>query len=390
MNFTLSGFHRRMFLPLRPVVCFGILAVTMQVVSAAGQNQTQPDTSRRVNALQAPSLYQSLSAYFPIGAAVRPRDVEGEHGEILKRHFNSIVAENDMKWARIHPAEDVFDFRRADELVAFARANHLLLRGHNLVWHQQVPGWVFLDRDGNEMQPTSANKQLLLARLEKHIRAVVGRYRDDVYAWDVVNEVIDTASPNGFRRSPWYLIAGTDYIDTAFRTAREVAPKAKLFVNDYDSTDPVKREYLLNLIRDLKRRNVPVDGIGHQMHTNVDCPAVADFIETVNLFSALGVENQVTELDMSIYHNATDSYATPHPEALARQAARYRDFFQAFRGLKGKLTAVTFWGIADDHTWLKRYPIERDDEPLLFDESLNTKPAFWAIVGADLGNRPTP
>lgn len=341
------------------------------------QAQTAPE---RVRALDAPSLYQSLSAYFPIGAAVRPRDIEGEHGEVLKRHFNSIVAENDMKWARIHPAEDTFDFRRADELVAFARANHLLLRGHNLVWHQQVPGWVFLDRDGNEMQPTPANKALLLERLEKHIRAVAGRYRDDVYAWDVVNEVIDTASPDGFRRSPWYVITGTDYIDTAFRVAHEVAPKARLFINDYDSTDPVKRQYLLNLVRDLKRRGVPVDGMGHQMHTNVDCPAVSDFIETVNLFSSLGVENQVTELDMSIYHNGTDSYTTPHPEALARQAARYREFFEAFRKLKGQLTAVTFWGVADDHTWLKRYPIERNDEPLLFDESLITKPAFWAIV----------
>lgn len=358
------------------------LCFTVLLLFICCQAQTAPDqtNSLRVSALDAPSLYQSLRAYFPIGAAVRPRDIEGEHGEVLKRHFNSIVAENDMKWARIHPAEDTFDFRRADELVSFARANHLLLRGHNLVWHQQVPGWVFLDRDGNEMQPTPANKTLLLDRLEKHIRAVAGRYRDDVYAWDVVNEVIDTASPDGFRRSPWYLITGIDYIDTAFRVAHEVAPKAKLFINDYDSTDPVKRQYLLNLVRDLKRRGVPVDGMGHQMHTNVDCPAVSDFIETVNLFSALGVENQVTELDMSIYHNGTDSYTTPHPEALARQAARYREFFEAFRKLKGQLTAVTFWGVADDHTWLKRYPIERNDEPLLFDESLTTKPAFWAIV----------
>jgi endo-1,4-beta-xylanase len=360
------------------LLCPGVIALL--IVSNGFAQTAAGESAVRVSALQAPSLYQALSAYFPIGAAVRPRDVEGERGEVLKRHFNSIVAENDMKWARIHPAEDTFDFRRADVLVAFARANHLLMRGHNLVWHQQVPGWVFLDRDGNEMQPTAANRALLLSRLEKHIRAVVGRYRDDVYAWDVVNEVIDTAAPDGFRRSPWYLITGTDYIDTAFRVAREVAPKAKLFINEYDSTDPVKRQYLLNLVRDLKRRGIPVNGIGHQMHTNVDCPAVSDFVETVNLFSALGIENQVTELDMSIYHNSTDSYAAPHPEVLARQAARYRDFFQAFRTLKGKLSAVTFWGVADDHTWLKRFPIERNDEPLLFDESLGTKPAFWAIV----------
>jgi endo-1,4-beta-xylanase len=100
----------------------------------------------------------------------------------------------------------------------------------------------------------------------------------------------------------------------------------------------------------------------------------------VNLFAELGLENQVTEFDMSVYHNSSDSYRERHPEALARQAARYREFFEAFHKFKGKLTAVTFWGVADDHTWLKRFPIARDDQPLLFDESLRPKSAFWAIV----------
>ncbi len=356
---------------------YTVIALLVLCVNGAAQ---APQPPLAVDALTAPSLYRSLAQYFPIGAAVEPRELEGVHGDVLVRHFNSIVAENDMKWARIHPAEDTFDFQRADELVAFARTHHLLMRGHTLVWHQQVPGWVFRDESGKALEATAANKALLLARLEKHIRAVVGRYRDDVYAWDVVNEVIDTGAADGFRRSPWFLIAGTDYIEAAFRVAHDVAPKAKLYINDYDTTDPVKRQYLLNLVRDLKRRGVPVDGVGHQMHTNVNSPAVADFVETVNLFAELGVEQQVTELDMSIYHNGTDSYSSPHPEALARQATRYRDFFAAFRSLKGKLTSVTFWGVTDDRTWLKRFPIARNDQPLLFDESLHTKPAFWAIV----------
>lgn len=345
-------------------------AVASTAAAAPGDN----------GALAAPSLYQALAPYFPVGAAVTPADVQGPHSEILKRHFNSIVAENDMKWSRIEPAEGVFRFARADALVAFARANHMLVRGHTLLWHQQVPSWVFEDANGNPMEATPENKALLLSRLKKHIRAVVTHYRDDVYAWDVVNEVIDPSAPDGMRRSPWFRIAGTDYIDTAFRVAHEVAPKAKLFINDYDTTDPVKRRYLYHLLRDLKRRGVPVDGVGHQMHINIDCPSTADFVETVNMFAGLGVENQVTELDMSVYHNASDSYAGPHPEALAKQAARYRELFEALRQLKGKITGVTFWGVADDHTWLTRYPTRRSDWPLLFDAELKTKPAFWGIV----------
>jgi endo-1,4-beta-xylanase len=256
----------------------------------------------------------------------------------------------------------------------------MLVRGHTLVWHNQNPTWLFKDPDGNNMRPTPANAALLLARLEKHIRGVVSRYRDDVYAWDVVNEVIDPSAPDGFRRSPWFLITGTDYIDEAFRVAHEVAPKAKLFINDYDTTDPVKRHFLYNLVRDLKARGVPVDGVGHQMHVNIDCPSPADFVETVNMFAALGVDNQVTELDMSLYHTATDSYKTIPGEALLRQGLRYRDFFDAFRALRGKITGVTFWGVADDHTWLSRFPVVRLDRPLLFDENLEAKPAFWGIV----------
>jgi endo-1,4-beta-xylanase len=364
-------------------VCIGMLTAAAYVGGAYAQtasSQPSPPAANPRDATAAPSLSQVLAAYFPIGAAISPNETSGPHAEILKRHFNSIVAENDMKWVRIHPSESTFDFSRADALVAFAHANHMLVRGHTLLWHKQVPSWLFKDAIGNDMQPTPENKALLLARLDKHIREVVSRYRDDVYAWDVVNEVIDPSAPDGMRRSPWFLITGTDYIDTAFRVAREVAPKARLFINDYDTTDPVKRQYLYKLVRDLKRRGVPVDGVGHQMHINIDCPSTADFVETINMFAALGVENQVTELDMSVYHNSQDSYATVHPEAMLKQAQRYRELFDALRQLKGKITGVTFWGVADDHTWLTHFPATRNDWPLLFDAEGKPKPAFWGIV----------
>jgi endo-1,4-beta-xylanase len=254
------------------------------------------------------------------------------------------------------------------------------VRGHTLLWHKQNPPWLFKDVSGNDMTPTPENKALLLQRLEKHIRVVVSRYKDDVYAWDVVNEVIDPEQPDGFRRTPWFVITGTDYMDTAFRIARETAPRAKLFINEYDTTKPAKRAFLYDLVRDLKARNVPIDGVGHQMHINLRDPSVAAITETINMFSGLGVDNQITELDLSVYSNDRDNCSNIPENVLIQQGYRYRDIFQALRELKGKISAVTFWGLADDHTWLKTFPIERLDLPLLFDANLQAKPAYWGIV----------
>jgi endo-1,4-beta-xylanase len=207
-----------------------------------------------------PSVYQTLAGFFKIGAAIEPNQLGDIHADLLKRHFNSITAENVMKPGPIEPTEGQFNWGPADALINFAKANNIGVRGHTLVWHQQNPAWLFLDASGNAMQPTPENKTLLLQRLENHIRAVVGRYKDDVYAWDVVNEVIDPAQPDCMRRSTWFTITGLDYITTAFRVAHEVAPNAKLFINDYSTTDEPKRTCLYNLVRDLRaqgRRAAP-------------------------------------------------------------------------------------------------------------------------------------
>ena len=339
-----------------------------------------------------PSVYQALAEFFPVGAAVWQGDLTGEHAFLLKKHFNSLTSENDMKWGSLQPTEGVFTFANADAQVAFARANHMLVRGHTLVWHTQNPAWLFNDAAGQPMTPTPENRALLLQRLEDHIRAVMTRYKEDVYAWDVVNEVIDPSQPDGFRRSPWFDITGTEYIERALRVAHEVDPDAKLYVNDFDTTNPVKRQFLYNLVADLKTRGVPLDGVGHQMHNNVDFPSGQAVIDTVNLFHDLGLDNQITELDVSVYSNSfpgpVADYADIPAERFVRQGYRYRTFFEAFRQLKGKISSVTFWGQADDHTWLTS--AGRVNAPLLFDTSLKKKPAYWGVVdpfqlpGADI------
>ena len=327
-----------------------------------------------------PSIHETLSQYFSVGAAIALPDITGVHSELLKKHFNSVTAENAMKWGSLEPAEGKIDCSIADALVGFAVANHFRVRGHTLVWHKQIPAWVFKDANGKDLLPTPENKTLLLRRLDRHIREVVSHFNEQVYAWDVVNEVIDPNQPDGFRRSPWFQITGTDYIDEAFRVAHEVAPSAKLFINDYDTTNPKKRAFLYKLVRDLQSRGVPINGIGHQMHSNIATPSAEALVETVNGFSALGLDNQITELDISVYTDAKSRYLDIADELLIRQGYRYRDLFQAFRELKGKISSVTFWGMADDHTWLKHFPITRRDLPLPFDEQLQAKYAYWGIV----------
>lgn len=329
-----------------------------------------------------PSVYETLSPYFAwVGAAIEPDLLDQEqHTILLTRHFNSITPENAMKPGSIQPSEGEFRWTGADRLVQYARENGMAVHGHTLVWHQQAAEWMFEDSEGNPLEATPENKELVLQRLEAHIRAVVGRYKDDVQVWDVVNEVIDPGNSDCLRRSRWHDLTGMDYIVTAFRVADEVAPDAVLLINDYSTTEPRKRTCLYNLVRDLRAQGVPVDGVGHQMHINIASPSAQVIEETILMFADLGIEQHITELDMSIYANDTESYTVVPENILIRQGKRYKAIFEVFKRQAEHIQSVTFWGLADDHTWLKTFPVARLDLPLLFDEQLQAKPAYWGVV----------
>lgn len=328
-----------------------------------------------------PSLYEKLEDAFLIGAAIEVYQTSGVHAELLKGHFNSVVAENVMKPEHIVPREGKYTFEEADRIVAFAKQNNMKVRFHTLVWHNQTPAWFFQDEQGNEMTPSKENKQLLLKRLKQFIRTVCERYKNDIESWDVVNEVIDPEQSDGIRQSKWFQLSGTDYIETAFHTAREViGDNAKLFINDYNTNDPAKREHLYNLVKRLLARGVPIDGIGHQMHINLEWPSVATIAETMDMFGELGLDNKVTELDISVYSNSTDKMETIPDTLLVKQGNRYKEVFDVLRSKNDKVSQVVTWGIADDHTWKSTFPITRKDVPLLFDKHLRPKQAFWGIV----------
>jgi endo-1,4-beta-xylanase len=380
-------------------------SLTLYVETASGTQSFYIDDLRitflapPVAELDIPSVYQTMAPYFPVGAAVRTADLTGQSAVLLTKHFNSITSENDMKWDATEPTLGTFTFGNADAEVAFAKANNMRVWGHTLVWHNQVPAAVFNDANGNPMTPTPENRALLIQRMRNHIQGVLTHFGNDVGTWDVVNEAIDPSQADGFRRSPWFNIIGPEFIDIAFQAAREFAPTAKLYYNDFSTTDTTKLAFIAALVSGMKSRGVPIDGVGHQMHNNVDFPSGAAVTNAINTIHALGVENAVTELDVSVYSGSfpgpVNDYTNIPPERFVLQGYRYRTFFEAFKtlALAGKLKSVTTWGKSDAQTWLTS--ATRVDGPLLFDVSFKKKLAYWGVVdplqlpGADLSTTMT-
>jgi endo-1,4-beta-xylanase len=207
----------------------------------------------------------------------------------------------------------------------------------------------------------------------------VTRYDDIVDSWDVVNEVIDASQPDGLRVTPWLQIIGPEYIDLAFEFAREFTSTGKLYINDFNTHEPARLTALQNVVRGLISRGVPIDGVGHQMHIQIGWPSLEEIRRSIRVFAVMGLDNQVTELDISAYSDST-STAPVTAETLLKQGYRYRDVFDLFRKLKHSISSVTVWGLSDNVSWLKNFPITRDDKPLLFDDELQAKPAYWGIV----------
>jgi endo-1,4-beta-xylanase len=322
--------------------------------------------------------------YFPIGVAVSVNDISNPaEVKLILQQFNSLTPENDMKMGPIHPEENVYNWKNADSIVAFAQAHGLKVRGHNLCWHEQTPAWLFKGADGKLV-----TKDVLLKRLKTHITTIVKRYKGKIYAWDVVNEAIDDDSTKFLRNSLWYQICGDDFIIKAFEYAHEADPKAILFYNDYNTERPQKRERVYKLLKQLVDAKVPINAVGIQAHWSIYEPSAAELEETIKKFSSLGLKVQVTELDVSIYPweknrralrpGESDAYT---PELEKKQDDKYAEIFNIFRKYKNVISGVTFWNISDGHTWLDDYPVAgRKNYPLLFDQNLQPKKAYWKVI----------
>lgn len=334
-------------------------------------------TEQKSTSQAIPNLSAQYRDYFDIGAAVNLMTIETQK-ELLAAHYNSLTAENDMKFERIHPKDGVYTFEAADRIAAFAEQHNMKMRGHTLVWHNQTPDWVFERQDG-----APVDRETLLARMKSHINTVAGRYKGRIYGWDVVNEVIEDKSGVWLRDSRWLQLVGEDFIAKAFEFAHEADPSAVLFYNDYNECHPEKRDKIIRLLKSLQEKDVPIHGMGLQGHWNLHGPSIEDIRTAIERYAALGLQLQVTELDISMFEfdDRRTDLSEPTSEQLELQAERYDQVFRLFREYKDVITAVTFWGAADDYTWLDDFPVKgRKNWPFVFDEQHQPKPAFWQIV----------
>ncbi|HEV7605707.1 MAG TPA: endo-1,4-beta-xylanase [Steroidobacteraceae bacterium] len=404
-------------------ICIGIAAATLGVLSACGGGGDTftpppggPSTPSLPSPASAPALKTVLAAKFgvanfPVGAAIEPASTtNATDSALLIKHFSSITAENAMKPDTIWPSQPGTsqpaaspNFTQADILVNFAAVNNIQLRGHTLLWHQTIPAWLL---DGNVNDPVGY-RAAVQQHLRTYIFAVIQHF-PTVYAWDVVNEVAsDTQNAaNPYRTtSLWYQaysiggMNGADYIRDAFTFANQArtsigknSGNMKLMLNDYNTELPGKRANVVQIVQALVNAGVPIDGVGHQFHLQLDANAAdvtAAFVAVENISTTL--VNHVTELDVSIYADPgtcfsqraippclADLGANPPQALLSQQATLYRALFNAFN--RPSVQSVSLWGLADNHTWLNTFPVTRTNRPLLFDTAGDPKWAFWTVV----------
>ena len=363
------------------------IILTLTLFAACGTS-LWAQWGRPVDYAEGPGLKDAYKDYFTIGVAVNKTNVsDPAQIAIVKKQFNSITAENDMKAISVHPAEGVWHWEGADSIANFCRENHIPLRGHNLCWHNQFSDWMMYDKKGRLVK-----KEVFYQRLRDHIHTVVNRYKDIVYCWDVVNEAmaddgpfIPGKEPNPYRQSTLYKLCGDEFIAKAFEYAREADPNALLFYNDYSTVDPGKRERIYNMVKKMKDAGVPIDGIGMQGHYNIYFPDEDQLDLAITRFKELVNHIHITELDLRtnmesggqlVFSQGGNKQQPPHIAAL--QEDQYNRIFKIYRKHRDVIDNVTFWNLSDKDSWLGV-----NNHPLPFDENFKAKRSLAVIRDFD-------
>ncbi|TCD71212.1 hypothetical protein EIP91_011690 [Steccherinum ochraceum] len=308
------------------------------------------------------ALAQSKGKLYLGSATDNPELTDAAYVKILSDNtmFGQITPGNSMKWDATEPSRGQFTWTGADQIANLAQANGQLLRGHNCVWYSQLPSWV---SSGNFDSAT------LTSIIQTHCSTLVGRYKGEVYSWDVVNEPFN--DDGTWRSDVFYNTLGTDYVNITLQAARAADPAAKLYINDYNIEGPsAKTTSMMNLVKSLKAANVPLDGIGLQGHFIIG--GVPQGIEdTLRAFTALGIEVAITELDIRMDVPAT-------PAALAQQSQDYQTVISACQAVEG-CVGVTIWDYTDKYSWVPQtFPGEGAACP--WDQNFVKKAAFYGIV----------
>lgn len=340
---------------------------------------------------------------FRIGTAVTPTITSGADKasqEIVVTHFNTITVENVMKAALINPQPGVFNFKPADDFVAFGEKHNMFIIGHTLVWHNQGPAWFFTNAQG---KPNTKEEQI--ERLRSHIETVAGRYAGRVHAWDVVNEVID--EDGNYRPTTWVNAFGNGdtLVKYAFKFAAQFAPNTELYYNDFNAWRPSKRDGIVRLVKMLQKEGIRIDGVGIQGHWGLNYPKTKYIEDAIDAYAACNVKVMITELDVDVLPLTKEgqiigqgmadkqfqleefkTYLDPYQKGLPDSVQglltnRYAEFFSIFYKRRDKIDRVTLWGVHDGMNWKNDYPIpRRTNYPLLWDRQRQPKPALQAIL----------
>ena len=303
---------------------------------------------------------------------------------LLARDCGILVAENEMKWQRLRPAPDRFDFERADAIAAYAKATGMAMRGHTLLWHQTkwMPRWEATHDFGS--RPATAGA----AMLTNHIQTVIGRYAPRVTSWDVVNEAVNPDGSGLYETALSRAIGGAEpTLDLAFRTARAAAPGAELVYNDYMGWEPDNARHragVLKLLEGFRARGTPVDALGLQSHlvTQVGGSVTAQQAEWrrfLDAVTAMGYKLVVTEFD--VRDNGLPADAAPRDRAVADYARAYLNVTLAYPQLRDVLA----WGMSDRYSWIEGFEPRKDKalrRPTLYDRELRAKPLHAAVAAA--------
>ena len=369
-----------------------------------------------VSALCCQSLWSEAKTYIPLKELYADQFLVGnilagglegnslfrqdrEELALLIGEFNCITAENSMKMQYMQPEEGVFNFKSSDALMHLADKAGMEVVGHALVWHHQVPHWIFKDKKGEQV-----SREVLIQRMKDHIFNVMGRYKGKIKYWDVVNEAVDLRYEGGqqvafLRESPWYKIIGEDYIELAYRFAHEADPDALLLYNDYSMTDLVKTQFVADMVKDLKDKGIPIHGVGMQGHWHLEWPTSKDLRKALDILSEVDVKVSVSELDLRVLPHPKDTemgadirlnikrlqeldpYTNGIPKKiLKKQAKKYASLFKVFLEYSDLIERVSFWGVVDHYSWLRDWPVKgRTVYPALFDRNYSPKPAYFAI-----------
>ncbi len=350
-----------------------ILALTFICISATIAHKT---------------LRSAFKKDFLIGAAINASQIEEKNdaeATLLREQFSAITPENIMKAEVIHPGWDRYNFTLADKIIALGEKNHMVVNGHTLIWHSQLPLFA------RQIQQADSFRTYFT----EHINTIASRYKGKIYSWDVVNEALN--EDGTMRKSVFLEKLGNDFVTEAFRLAEKASPGTELYYNDYNNEQPKKREGCINLIKKIQDAGVRIDGVGIQGHWQKGKVPLKEIEESILAYHALGLKVMITELDIEMLprnfdgadvanrqasNPALNPYAAGIPDQLLQdQATDYANLFKLFLKHRDKITRVTFWGMHDGQSWLNGWPIRgRTNYPLLFDRAFSPKPAFHAIM----------